>query len=108
MHYVLPYRGILFVMLYLFRLYTHTHTHMILNFSLRFHIRMARRNYEQITLKESLLFLICPESLPSLCCAKNINIKIYRNIILPFVLDEGEAEGVPEKGGEEDWRKTAK
>jgi hypothetical protein len=39
---------------------------------------------------------------------KNVNIQIYRNIILPFVFDECEAEGVPERGGEEDWRITAK
>jgi hypothetical protein len=32
-----------------------------------------------------------------------MNIKIYRNIILPFVFDECEAQG-----GEEDWRITAK
>jgi hypothetical protein len=33
---------------------------------------------------------------------ENINIKIQRNIILPFVFDECEAEGFPEYGGEED------
>jgi 1-acyl-sn-glycerol-3-phosphate acyltransferase len=38
--------------------------YVILDLSLRFHIRLEWRNLEQIKFKESLL-LICPKSLPS-------------------------------------------